>query len=170
MVAKIGQKCYYCYLKVKNAVEVVLPLKQGLKLKTFFRYLKFFDGWSGSSIKTRIETFSGTNPAKTTWSVEVVLPLKQGLKLFSSISTAFSFSSWSGSSIKTRIETTYTVISLSGYLRCWSGSSIKTRINPLRGKLQIPNSKFQTIWCPSGILSKPPAISPAPVTWKIKTR
>jgi hypothetical protein len=31
MVAKIGQKCYYCYLKVKNAVEVVLPLKQGLK-------------------------------------------------------------------------------------------------------------------------------------------
>jgi hypothetical protein len=29
MVAKIGQKCYYCYLKVKKAVEVVLSLKQG---------------------------------------------------------------------------------------------------------------------------------------------
>ena len=33
MVAKNGQKCYYCYLKVKKAVEVVLPLKQGLKPK-----------------------------------------------------------------------------------------------------------------------------------------
>jgi phage tail protein X len=31
MVAKIGQKCYHYYLKVKSAVEVVLPVKQGLK-------------------------------------------------------------------------------------------------------------------------------------------
>ena len=56
MVAKIGQKCYYCYLKVKNAVEVVLPLKQGLKRGT--------------------KQFPGTGA----YIVEVVLPLKQGLK------------------------------------------------------------------------------------------
>jgi phage tail protein X len=56
MVAKIGQKCYHCYLKVKSAVEVVLPVKQGLKP-------------------------SGSLPVLFPVSVEVVLPVKQGLKL-----------------------------------------------------------------------------------------
>jgi hypothetical protein len=32
MVAKMRQKCYYYYLKIKSVVEVVLPVKQGLKL------------------------------------------------------------------------------------------------------------------------------------------
>ena len=56
MVAKIGQKCYHYYLKLKSAVEVVLPVKQGLK---------------------RI----GPYPADRMGGlVEVVLPVKQGLK------------------------------------------------------------------------------------------
>jgi hypothetical protein len=56
MVAKMRQKCYYYYLKIKSVVEVVLPVKQGLKLH------------EGGVV------LAGPNP------VEVVLPVKQGLK------------------------------------------------------------------------------------------
>jgi hypothetical protein len=56
MVAKMRQKCYYYYLKIKSVVEVVLPVKQGLKQEKYIRY-------KNSRSK-----------------VEVVLPVKQGLK------------------------------------------------------------------------------------------
>jgi hypothetical protein len=37
-VAKIVGKCYYYNVKVKNGVEVVLPVKQGLKLNQIEDY------------------------------------------------------------------------------------------------------------------------------------
>ena len=92
-------------------VEVEVPLKQGLKLGCDIKADYFVDGWSRSSIKTRIETCIC-------------------LLLFEYIL------GWSRSSIKTRIETLFFSHIISPLIG-WSRSSIKTRIETYVGKLLV---------------------------------
>jgi len=114
-----------------NLVAVELPEKQGLKRKQYNEFFKFHLSCSGTSRKTRIETFA-TFPLlfTTVYHVAVELPEKQGLKLLpvgaivTSCSVAVElpekqglklssiFGGWdagltscSGTSRKTRIET-----------------------------------------------------------------
>ena len=93
------------YPAIAALVAVILPLKQGLKLKKHNIYFEVQYCCSDTSIKTRIETPLFFLVFQQLLIVAVILPLKQGLKLNILIILFPKISCCSDTSIKTRIET-----------------------------------------------------------------
>ncbi len=66
---------------------------------------KLYQGYEGTSIKTRIETFHTYNGCVFEQIVMKEHPLKQGLKLAGGGMGGRAYAGYEGTSIKTRIET-----------------------------------------------------------------
>ncbi len=91
--------------EVDSNVLMEHPPKQGLKHWNFERHKPSFEGFNGTSTKTRIETDKPHHAQGGKSTVLMEHPPKQGLKLNAFLYPSRIASGFNGTSTKTRIET-----------------------------------------------------------------